>query len=169
MTPNSNSDPYQTPHIQPTQYPVPPTPYPHQTSQLNPATYSPLPFPPLPIGQATQSIPSYPQIHPHFPQPQPQSQPQPQLQSPRLQIPSYGVNPEMESLLTDMLMAWYQSGYTTGRYYTFLEQQQQSMQQWYAYYHSNTQNTQYNQNNMNYNQNNNNNFSTGGNVEGTPK
>jgi hypothetical protein len=43
----------------------------------------------------------------------------------------------MESLLTDMLMAWYQSGYTTGRYYTMLEQQQQQMQQmqqWCAYY-----------------------------------
>lgn len=44
------------------------------------------------------------------------------------------VAPEMESLLTDMLMAWYQSGYTTGRYYSMLEQQQQQMQQWYAFY-----------------------------------
>lgn len=45
------------------------------------------------------------------------------------------VAPEMECLLTDMLMAWYQSGYTTGRYYSMLEQQQQQMNQWYAYYH----------------------------------
>jgi hypothetical protein len=44
------------------------------------------------------------------------------------------VAPEMESMLTDMLMAWYQSGYTTGRYYAMLEQQQQQMHQWYAYY-----------------------------------
>jgi hypothetical protein len=51
-----------------------------------------------------------------------------------LHQPSSAVPPEMESLLTDMLMAWYQSGYTTGRYYTMLEQQQQQMQQWYAYY-----------------------------------
>lgn len=37
------------------------------------------------------------------------------------------VDPMAESL-SSMLMAWYQSGYATGRYYALLEQQQQQMQ-----------------------------------------
>jgi len=41
------------------------------------------------------------------------------------------VSGDMEAALADMLMAWYQSGYATGRYYAMLEQQQQ---QWQAYY-----------------------------------
>jgi hypothetical protein len=40
--------------------------------------------------------------------------------------------PGLEGALADMLLAWYQSGYATGRYYTMLEQQQQQYQMYYA-------------------------------------
>lgn len=36
---------------------------------------------------------------------------------------------QLESALNDMLMAWYHSGYATGRYQTLLEVQQQQQQQ----------------------------------------
>lgn len=162
MTPNSESESYTTPHHpQPTQYPVPPTPYPHHhhhhtTTQFNPSIHSPLPFPPLFGGHSNLHSTTQ-----HHQQPQPaaqqpiyhQQQPtQVHPQTQQQQAASFGMNPEMESLLTDMLMAWYQSGYTTGRYYTLLEQQQQTMQQWYTYYQTNANN----QNNQNYNQNGNN-------------
>lgn len=42
---------------------------------------------------------------------------------------------ELESALSDMLMAWYQSGYATGRYYTLMEQQQKIQRrqsQWWS-------------------------------------
>jgi hypothetical protein len=38
-------------------------------------------------------------------------------------------SPEFDSALSDMLMAWYQSGYATGKFYTLLDQQQKAQQQ----------------------------------------
>lgn len=43
--------------------------------------------------------------------------------------------PGLDGALSDMLLAWYQSGYATGRYYTMLEQQQLQYQQQMEAYH----------------------------------
>ena len=49
------------------------------------------------------------------------------------------LNPELDRALTDMLMAWYQSGYATGKFYTLLEKHEQVQDQnveWYRQYYN---------------------------------